>query len=81
MVLTPEGMRMGSSPRRGSNGRNHARDRPAAGGIRKQVEIMVVEEALQELGAHPRLDTFDFERNASDTRLFPAVPGAVHRSS
>lgn len=76
VVLSPEMARMGSQ-RRGSNPRN-THERPAPGVIRKQVDIMVVEEALHELGAHPRLNTSEFERDFLDKKPLPNVPGAVH---
>lgn len=34
-----------------------------AGGIRKQVDIVMVEEALTELGAHPRSNRFSLQRD------------------
>lgn len=70
------------SQRRGSNGRS-ALDKPLPplGGIRKRVDIMVVEEALHELGADPRLSTSYFARDASDNNPLPSVPGPVHTIS
>lgn len=78
------GSRLDSLKRSGSS----ASDLPRIpmGGIRKQVEIMVVAEALQELGAHPgHRDMFereadrDVERDAGPQPL-PGLPGPVHNS-
>ncbi|KAJ4395959.1 hypothetical protein N0V93_000175 [Gnomoniopsis smithogilvyi] len=82
VLFSPGGTRV-ASQRRGSNGRNALVDKPLPpiGGIRKEVEIMVVEEALHELGADPRLSTSYFTRSAPDNDRMPSVPGPVHTYS
>lgn len=81
VISSPGGIRIaGGSQRRGSNGRN-ALDKPlpAVNGIRKQVDIMVVEEALHELGADPRLSTYPglATRDLEAGRM-PSAPDMVH---
>lgn len=81
VISSPGGSRTtGGSQRRGSNGRN-ALDKPLPplNGVRKQVDIMVVEEALHELGADPRLSTHpDLARQDLESGHMPSAPDMVH---
>lgn len=56
-----------SESRRGSRGRSGGARQGVsaapAGGIRKQVDIVMVEEALTELGTHPRSNRFSLQRD------------------
>lgn len=81
VISSPGGTRTtGGSQRRGSNGRN-ALDKPLppVNGVRKQVDIMVVEEALHELGADPRLSTHpDLAKEDLESGRMPSAPDMAH---
>lgn len=81
VIASPGGTRTTGGPaRRGSNGRNPLdKPLPPLHGVRKQIDIMVVEEALHELGADPRLSTNPaLAREDLESGLLPSAPGLAY---